>query len=91
MANSEFMFNDAQNEALAEQLREKKRFYGEQVRCCGCCWSSATHSDDMCGQQAALARVWPRLHAAVADSRHAQLIGRLSCGRKSPTLVAGQK
>ena len=24
------MFNDAQNEALAEQLREKKRFYGEQ-------------------------------------------------------------
>lgn len=31
MANSEFMFNDVQNEALAEQLREKKRFYGEQV------------------------------------------------------------
>ena len=31
VANSEFMFNDVQNEALAEQLREKKRFYGEQV------------------------------------------------------------
>ncbi len=25
------MFNDVQNEALAEQLREKKRFYGGQV------------------------------------------------------------
>jgi acyl-CoA thioesterase len=36
VANSEFMFNDVQNEALAEQLREKKRFYNEQVRCCSC-------------------------------------------------------
>lgn len=32
VANANFMFNDVQNEALAEQLREKKRFYGEQVR-----------------------------------------------------------
>lgn len=35
VANATFMFNDVQNEALAEQLREKKRFYGEQV------WSAA--------------------------------------------------
>ncbi len=32
MANAEFFFNDAQNEALAEQLREKRRFYREQAR-----------------------------------------------------------
>ena len=32
VANAEFFFNDAQNEALAEQLREKRRFYREQVR-----------------------------------------------------------
>jgi hypothetical protein len=31
VANATFMFNDVQNEALAEQLREKKRFYNEQV------------------------------------------------------------
>lgn len=30
VANATFMFNDVQNEALAEQLREKKRFYNEQ-------------------------------------------------------------
>ena len=42
VANSEFMFNDVQNEALAEQLREKKRFYGEQVLCHEYC---GTHSD----------------------------------------------
>lgn len=29
MANAEFLFNDVQNESLAEQLREKKRYYGE--------------------------------------------------------------
>mmetsp|Transcript_15605 Transcript_15605/g.47086 ORF Transcript_15605/g.47086 Transcript_15605/m.47086 type:complete len:224 (+) Transcript_15605:211-882(+) len=32
VANANFMFNDVQNEALAEQLREKKRFYGEQKK-----------------------------------------------------------
>jgi len=32
VANAEFFFNDAQNEALAEQLREKRRFYREQAR-----------------------------------------------------------
>jgi hypothetical protein len=32
VANTKFMFHDTQDEALAEQLREKKRFYGEQVR-----------------------------------------------------------
>ena len=31
VANAEFFFNDAQNEALAEQLREKRRFYREQA------------------------------------------------------------
>ena len=30
VANAEFYFNDVQNEALAEQLREKTRFYKEQ-------------------------------------------------------------
>ena len=30
MASAEFFFNDVQNEAMAEQLREKVRFYGEQ-------------------------------------------------------------
>ena len=29
MANAEFYFNDIQNEALAEQLRELKRYYEE--------------------------------------------------------------
>ena len=31
VASSEFFFNDVQNEPFAEQLREKKRFYDEQV------------------------------------------------------------
>ena len=46
VANSEFMFNDAQNEALAEQLREKKRFYGEQVRRCCCFCRAANRTDE---------------------------------------------
>lgn len=29
VANAEFFFNDVQNEALAEQLRELKRYYEE--------------------------------------------------------------
>ena len=31
VCNAEFLLNDIQNEAVAEQLREKRRFYGEQV------------------------------------------------------------
>jgi hypothetical protein len=76
VANSEFMFNDAQNEALAEQLREKKRFYGEQVRCCGCCCSSASHSDRMWGRRPARVQIWPRLDAAMVESRHAHSLRR---------------
>jgi hypothetical protein len=30
VANAEFYFNDVQNEAMAEQMREKARFYTEQ-------------------------------------------------------------
>ncbi len=30
IANAEWYFNDVQNEAMAEQLREKARFYKEQ-------------------------------------------------------------
>lgn len=44
VANANFMFNDVQNEALAEQLREKKRFYGEQVCTLPCSTSSAHHN-----------------------------------------------
>jgi Protein of unknown function (DUF2488) len=32
VANAEFMFNNAQNEALPEQLRERRRWFGEQNR-----------------------------------------------------------
>lgn len=32
VANAEFMLNDVQNESLAEQLREKVRFYKEQEK-----------------------------------------------------------
>lgn len=32
MARAEFFFNDVQNEALAEQLRELKRYYEENDR-----------------------------------------------------------
>lgn len=32
VANADFFFNDVQNEALAEQLRERNRFYQEQGR-----------------------------------------------------------
>ena len=32
VANAEFMLHDVQNEALAEQLRERKRLFGEQDR-----------------------------------------------------------
>jgi hypothetical protein len=32
VARAEFFFNDVQNEALAEQLRELKRYYEEQGR-----------------------------------------------------------
>ena len=32
VANAEFMLHDVQNEALAEQLRERKRLFGEQSR-----------------------------------------------------------
>lgn len=32
VASADFYFNDVQNEALAEQLRERVRFYGEQGR-----------------------------------------------------------
>ena len=31
VCNAEFLLNDIQNEAVAEQLREKRRFYNEQV------------------------------------------------------------
>lgn len=31
VCNAEFLLNDIQNEAVAEQLREKRRFFGEQV------------------------------------------------------------
>ncbi len=32
MANAEFMLHDVQNEAFPEQLRERKRLYGELQR-----------------------------------------------------------
>ena len=32
VANAEFMLHDVQNEALAEQLRERRRLFGEQGR-----------------------------------------------------------
>lgn len=32
MASADFFFNDVQNEAFAEQLRERVRFFGEQER-----------------------------------------------------------
>jgi len=32
VASAEFFFNDVQNEAFAEQLRERVRFFGEQDR-----------------------------------------------------------
>ena len=32
MSSAEFYFNDVQNEALAEQLRELRRYYAEQER-----------------------------------------------------------
>jgi hypothetical protein len=32
VASADFYFNDVQNESLAEQLRERVRFYGEQKR-----------------------------------------------------------
>lgn len=32
IANAEFMLHDVQNESLAEQLREKVRFYGEKEK-----------------------------------------------------------
>jgi hypothetical protein len=32
VASAEFFFNDVQNESFAELLREKKRWYEEQVR-----------------------------------------------------------
>ncbi len=32
MANAEFFFNDPQNESVAEQLRERVRFFKEQNR-----------------------------------------------------------
>ena len=36
VASAEFFFNDVQNEPFAEQLREKKRWYDEQVSTCTC-------------------------------------------------------
>ncbi len=32
MANADFWFNDPQNESMAEQLRERVRFFNEQNR-----------------------------------------------------------
>ena len=32
VANAQFMLNDVQNEAFAEQLRERVRLFGEQSR-----------------------------------------------------------
>ena len=32
VASADFFFNDVQNEAFAEQLRERVRFFGEQGR-----------------------------------------------------------
>ncbi|KAK9829728.1 hypothetical protein WJX72_007542 [[Myrmecia] bisecta] len=32
VSNAEFMFNDVQNESFAEQLRERRRYFGEQNR-----------------------------------------------------------
>jgi hypothetical protein len=31
VASAEFFFNDPQNDSLAEQMRERVRFYKEQV------------------------------------------------------------